>query len=104
MGPSRTPNKAEREWMALAADHGCVACLQDGHQTPASIHHIVQGNRRLGHMFSLPLCFAHHQGGGVTGVPSVHQAKRTFVNRYGSEMELLAALKVRLGVYDKVTA
>jgi hypothetical protein len=101
MGPSKTPTKQEREWMARIADHACVACLQDGHETPASVHHIIQGNRRMGHLFTIPLCPAHHTG---TEVPSVHNAKRTFVARYGSELELLAALQVRLGVYDKVAA
>ena len=100
MGPSKAPNKIEREWMALIAESGCVACLQDGHQSPASVHHIVQGNRRLGHLFTLPLCFLHHQGDGRE-VPSVHFTKRQFAARYGSELELLAGLKVRLGVFDK---
>ena len=101
MGPSRTPNKIEREWMAAAAESGCAACLQDGSESPASIHHIVEGNRRIGHLFSLPLCYLHHQGDGRQ-VPSVHFTKRTFVARYGSELKMLAALQVRLGVYDKV--
>jgi hypothetical protein len=102
MGPSKPPTKTEREWMARAADLGCVACRKDGHQTPASIHHIVQGNRRLGHLFTLPLCPSHHQGDGRQ-VPSVHFTKRTFVQRYGSELELLAELQIELGIYDKVT-
>ena len=103
MGPSKTPTKAEREWMDRAREYGCVACLQDGHQSPASVHHIVQGNRRLGHLFTLPLCEMHHQGDGRQ-VPSVHFTKRTFVARYGSELKLLAGLQVELGVYDKVIA
>lgn len=102
MGPSKPPTKAEREWMSRAADFGCVACRKDGHQSPASVHHIVQGNRRLGHLFTIPLCPPHHQGDGRQ-VPSVHFSKRTFVQRYGSELELLAELQVQLGVYDKVT-
>ena len=101
MGPSKTPTRLEREWMTRITELGCVACRQDGHQTPASVHHIVQGNRRLGHLFTLPLCYLHHQGDGRQ-VPSVHGAKRTFVQRYGSELELLAGLQVALGVYDKV--
>lgn len=84
--------------MRRAAEHGCVACLQDGIQSPASIHHIVQGNRRLGHLFSIGLCWQHHQG-----PEGVHMAKRSFVARYGSELELLAGLQVSLGIYDKVT-
>jgi len=101
MGPSKPPNKAEREWMSAIAELGCVACRQDGISSPASVHHIVQGNRRLGHLFTLPLCYLHHQGDGRQ-VPSVHFAKRTFVQRYGSELELLAGLQVELGTYDKV--
>lgn len=101
MGPSKPATTIEREWMARAADHGCVACAKDGISSPASIHHIVQGNRRLGHLFSLPLCPLHHQGDGRK-VPSVHFTKRTFVQRYGSELELLAELQVTLCIYDKV--
>lgn len=101
MGPSKQPTKLERDWMARIADLGCVACEQDGISSPASVHHIVQGNRRLGHLFTLPLCYLHHQGDGRQ-VPSVHFTKRTFVLQYGSELELLAGLQVRLGTYDKV--
>lgn len=102
MGPSKPPTKAERKWMARVADFGCVACRKDGHQSPASVHHICQGMRRLGHLFTIPLCYAHHQGDGRQ-VPSVHFTKRQFVQRYGSELELLAEVQIALGVYDKVT-
>lgn len=101
MGPSKQPTKPEREWMGRIADMGCIACRKDGIGSPASVHHIVQGNRRLGHLFTLPLCHPHHQGDG-RAVPSVHFTKRTFVARYGSELDLLAELQVQLGVYDKV--
>ena len=90
MGPSRTPTKVEREWMDRIQFLGCVACVKDGiSDTPGEIHHIVQGNRRLGHLFTLLLCPPHHRGDGRQ-VPSVHSTKRTFVQRYGSELELLA--------------
>lgn len=101
MGPSKPATKLEREWMSRAAEHGCVACKQDGIESPASVHHIIQGNRRLGHLYSIGLCYPHHQGDGRQ-VPSVHFTKRTFVQRYGTELELLAGLQAELGVYDKV--
>ena len=102
MGPSRTPNKIEREWIDRLQSLGCVACEIDGiDDTPGEIHHIISGNRRLGHLFTLLLCPPHHRGDGRQ-VPSVHFTKRTFVARYGSELELLAGLQVRLGTYDKV--
>ena len=90
MGPSKAPTKAEREWMDWIVSLGCIACRKDGiTDSPASVHHLVQGNRRLGHMFTLPLCPPHHQGDGRE-VPSVHFSKRTFVARYGTELDLLA--------------
>lgn len=55
----------------------------------------------MGHLFTIPLCHSHHQGDGRQ-VPSVHFAKKTFVARYGSELELLAALQVELGVSIEV--
>jgi hypothetical protein len=87
--------------MSRIADTGCIACRKDGHDTPASVHHIVQGNRRLGHLFTIGLCPEHHKSDGRI-VPSIHNQRRQFVHRYGSELELLAELQVALGVYDKV--
>ena len=101
MGPSKLPTKLEREWMGAAAAFGCVACRKDGHETPAEVHHIISGGRRMGHLFTIPLCPEHHRGDGRI-VPSVHFAKRTFVMRYGSELELLAELQIELGLYDRV--
>jgi Recombination enhancement, RecA-dependent nuclease len=93
MGPSKPPIKSEVAWMSSARDYGCIACAADGFRdVPASIHHIVEGYRRKGHLFTIPLCEAHHKGDGFV-VPSVHFQKRTFVARYGSELELLAKLQ-----------
>jgi hypothetical protein len=101
MGPSKTPTKLEREWMARVRDYGCIACRIDGQQRPASVHHITQGFRRLGHLFTIPLCEpGHHKDGAHLGFVSLHDAKRSFVERYGSELDLLARLKVELGVFD----
>lgn len=88
MGPSKTPTKLEREWMARISDLGCYACRCDGIQSPASVHHIVQGYRRLGHLFTIPLCYEHHQGKS-----GVHMAKRSFTQRYGLELDILAELQ-----------
>jgi hypothetical protein len=104
MGPSKTPNKAERAWMSRIVEHGCVACRKDGHYfEPAQVHHITSGFRRMGHLFSLPLCEAHHTGTDGDR-PSVHGAKRSFERRYGAQLDLLSELQVELGVYDEVRA
>ncbi len=101
MGPSKPPTRVEQDWLDRLCNLSCIACRKDGISSPASVHHIVQGNRRLGHLFTLPLCYPHHQGDGRQ-VPSVHFSKRSFVARYGAELDLLAELQVELGIYDKV--
>jgi hypothetical protein len=102
MGPSKTPTAVERDWLDRLCELSCIACRKDGiDDTPGEVHHIVQGNRRLGHLFTLLLCPPHHRGDGRE-VPSVHFTKRTFVQRYGSELELLDELQIEFGIFDKV--
>jgi len=101
----RTPTVLEAKWMDSIVEYGCVACKQDipGAPTrPAAVHHIVVGGRRLGHLFTLPLCDpGHHQGGYALGLVSRHPWKARFEAKYGSELELLAKLKTELGVFDQ---
>lgn len=102
MGPSKTPTKREREWMDAITRRGCVACRKENHYfEPAQVHHITSGFRRLGHLFTIPLCPSHHTGTDPDR-PSVHMAKKSFYARYGTEMELLAEEQVALGIYDEV--
>lgn len=98
----RTPNALEARWMASIVEYGCIACRMDGHAPrPTAVHHIVDGGRRLGHLFTLGLCDpGHHQNGGALGLISRHPYKARFEKRYGTELELLAKLKVALGAFD----
>jgi hypothetical protein len=103
VGPSKPPTKREAEWMDLITDFGCVACWLDGNNRDAAVHHIVSGNRRMGHLFTLPLCDpGHHQNGQQLGMVSVHPWKARFEAKYGTQLELLGRLQVELGVYDRV--
>jgi hypothetical protein len=98
----------ERKWRDRIIEHGCIACEKDGHgYVPASMHHITQRGRRMGHLFSIPLCAAHHQYGGVipthdgaARMISLHLNKSEFTDRYGSELELLDEVKRRIGWID----
>jgi hypothetical protein len=101
MGPSKPPTKLEREWMDRVRSFGCVACWLEGNQRHCAVHHIVEGGRRLGHLFTIGLCDpGHHQGGQQFGMVSVHPWKARFEAKYGTQLELLAKLKVELGVFD----
>lgn len=43
---------------------GCVACASAGWFNPneLELHHLIEGNRRLGHSYTIFLCRGHHQG------------------------------------------
>lgn len=77
---------------------GCIACRKEGRPGVASdIHHILSGGRRVGHEHTIPLCPWHHRGISNHGArnaenlmgPSLARSKRAFVERYGTEEELL---------------
>ena len=90
------PTPAERAWMDKVAAAGCIVCLeQTGVATSAEIHHLKSGDRRMGHLFTLPLCFWHHRGGDKEGpYISRHPWKVRFEQAYGTELELLERLRL----------
>lgn len=94
----RAPTAEEKAWMDDCVETGCIACWLDRvPHRPTAIHHIVEGGRRLGHKFSLPLCDpGHHQGGQSLGLVSRHPWKARFEERYGSERELLLLQQERV--------
>jgi hypothetical protein len=83
--------KAERMWMDDATRLGCIVCrLHRGVYMTAMIHHILRGGRRIDHLHTLPLCYAHHSAGVRTAeFVSRHPWHREFERRYGTEYELL---------------
>ena len=87
---------------------GCVMCaVLELPYTAQECHHIVQGNRRLGHWFTLPLCRGHHQGdwtfeqrimiprGKLVGI---YSGSKLFEPVYGTERELWERVQARLGL------
>lgn len=84
---SKKPTKAERRHMDAVQSLDCIVCRLTGEgRTPAEIHHILDGNRRRGHMHVLPLCWAHHRGGAdCEQYTSRHPYKTAFERRYGPE-------------------
>lgn len=85
------PTAAEREWMAAVAQIGCIVChLQNRGYVPCAVHHIVEGQRRLGHMFTIGLCDpGHHQNSPDPEQISRHPYRARFTAAYGSEYDLL---------------
>jgi hypothetical protein len=97
----RTPTAAEQKFMNAVASLGCLACLKDGRVNPwISLHHIDGRTKPGAHFEVLGLCSPHHQQDDSDPLqrPSVHGRKKTFVERYGTEYELLAWAKEKLGI------
>lgn len=88
-------NTAEDAWMEMAQDFGCIVChLQQYGYANAEIHHLKQGDRRRGHLYSIPLCPPHHRHGAAQGLYiSLHPYKARFEAMYGKEEELLHAVR-----------
>lgn len=80
---------------------GCIVnYLQGKPGVPADVHHIVQGGKRMGHSYTIPLSAWLHRGikpwptmsvdaNTAQYGPSLAHNKRAFVERYGTELELL---------------
>lgn len=93
---TRTPTKAEAEWLFWVKQLPCIVCARY-HQikdTPAEIHHLEGRNIEFAHLRSIPLCTNHHR------TPDNQKPKRwtsrhgdgkdAFERRYTSEAQLLA--------------
>ena len=84
----KTPTKEEQKHMDRVRALGCIVCLNNGYpNTPAEIHHIIDGERS--HMKVLPLCAIHHRNGSHNPPISRHPNKKRFEEAYGTEEELL---------------
>lgn len=81
----------ERDWRDSILQLGCIVCRREGlGETPAEQHHMLSGGRRMGHMYSIPLCYLHHRSGRDDAeVTSRDHNQRRFEARYGKESALL---------------
>lgn len=88
--------KAERQYLNRVAEMGCIACKKLGFTgTPAEIHHIRNGvglSQRSSHFDVIPLCPHHHRH----GKDAIHQSKKLFEKRFGTEKDLLREVKIEL--------
>ena len=95
-----TPTKAEAARMDAIKDGPCVCCyqLKLASYCP-EVHHLLSGNKRRGHLFTVGLCAWHHRGitvdghtrGTMTALygPSLALGSKPFHAHFGSDDELL---------------
>lgn len=101
---AKRPTKAEAARMARLKAMPCVACVTESipQFEPTEVHHLLSGNRRRGHMFTIPLCAWHHRG--IPGArsafpdtpallrcfgPSLARSSKAFHAAFGTDDELL---------------
>jgi uncharacterized Zn-finger protein len=101
--PKPTEENIER-FEALKA-LGCIVCLKFYNcRMSAEIHHLLSGNKRRGHEFTIPLCGWHHRGVTIltrehadqSYGPSLANGSKPFHRAFGSDEDLLAQTNGRL--------
>lgn len=97
------PTKAEQARFDAMKEAGvCIACHIGGNQRfpqYVEIHHLLSGNKRRGHLFTVGLCVWHHRGIPPFGWgdkealeelgPSLAKGSKPFRAMFGSDDELL---------------
>lgn len=94
--------QAEKKWMGAICRLGCIACIVSVgiFRTPAVPHHMLdEGGRRIGHLFTIPLCDpGHHQNPQPgSGKIARHPTKTQFEAAYGTEAALLERTRELVG-------
>lgn len=99
VGKSKSHTICDKKRFSLLPQVGCICCKSYGiHNEWVQIHHIIDGNKRMGHQFTIPLCYWHHEGVPPEGLtkqetqdkvgPSL-KSKKLFNEVFGSEILLL---------------
>lgn len=99
---------ADRERFAILKDMPCIACWKRGMHImcgPTEIHHLLSGNRRRGHQFTVPLGSWHHRAvflGSMTAMetvwgPSLANGSKPFHREFGTDNYLLELTNQLMG-------
>jgi len=99
--------KAEQRRVELMRPLGCLACASAGwlNLNDLELHHLLDGNRRLGHAFTILLCTDHHRGVWtsmmtLTLLPkyrvAISDGRKRFNAVFGSERSLWQRVQVTI--------
>lgn len=106
---AKAATKEEKQRFERMAEIGCVACRMNKRIPlhPTEIHHLIDGNKRIGHSASVPLCQWHHRGVPPCELsskkanqmfgPSLALNGRAFKEVFGNDSRLLEFTNALLG-------
>lgn len=96
-GRRKARSKAMKAHMGRVASLGCIACRIAGTPgTPPELHHPrhdAGAGQKAPDSDVIPLCPPHHRGTMHPSVPSIHRDRLVFIERFGSEADLLAMVR-----------
>lgn len=79
-----TPTKAESDRMTRIVEYGCIVSrLKWRIYSPPDVHHLLDGGRRMGHWYTIPLNPWFHRGICESGM-----SQRDMARVYGPSMAL----------------
>ena len=103
--------KAEKERIDMMLSlRWCVCCELAGYdiwRERIEAHHILSGNKRMGHIFTIPACAGHHQGQWsarqlvmiqVEQRIAISDGSKLFTPVYGTPRELWERTQRKLGL------
>lgn len=104
--------RAESLRIGRMKELGCCACIVYGIPNDRFIecHHIVEGNKRLGHLYTIPLCAGHHRGAWQPAqisalapelLVSISSGSKVFTPIYGTNRSLWDKVQFVLGLDDE---
>jgi hypothetical protein len=93
------PTKIEKDRIEKMLQMGCSACAFLGvpNLVNTEVHHLLDGNVRLGHWFCIGLCSGHHRGawtqGQLTWIEpnqrvAISDGRKAFTRIYPTEWQL----------------
>lgn len=97
--------KAEAKHLDRLSRMGCIVCrrqLMTDDLPRAEIHHprfLAGGSQKASHWDAIPLCPIHHRTGGYR--TALHAGQEAWEAKFGTERELLAAVRGLLGIEQK---
>lgn len=63
------------------------------------VHHLTDGGRKMGHLWSIPLCNDHHHWNSPLPVGHAYgKGTKAWVDNHGCQREMLRQLRERMGL------
>jgi hypothetical protein len=110
VGRTKPLTPADRERFGQIKSMRCIACQVMRHFGccgPTEAHHLLSGNKRIGHHATVPLGAYHHRAEPLPGFtvremeasfgPSLKLSSKLFRERFGDDQELLRLTNEKLG-------